>query len=174
VVGLEGDIAWANDTSTAAGIPGCTIECFPLTPGPGADVSSVKMGWDASIRARLGYLIAPDFLIYGTGGVAWQEIVSSGTCQHSATDPQCTFSPGNPFDTQTNRNILTGWTVGGGLEKMIYGNWILRAEYRFSQFGDVNDVLPFAAPGATVGSDFVRYRLSVQTHIATAGLAYKF
>jgi hypothetical protein len=89
-------------------------------------------------------------------------------------DPQCTFSPGSPFDTQTNRNILTGWTVGGGLEKMIYGNWILRAEYRFSQFGHVNDVLPFAAPGATVGSDFVRYRLSVQTHIATVGLAYKF
>jgi hypothetical protein len=33
VVGLEGDVAWANDTSTAAGIPGCTIECFPGAPG---------------------------------------------------------------------------------------------------------------------------------------------
>ncbi len=168
MVGLEGDIAWADNTTTAVGIPGCRIQCFPGAPGPGFDVSSAKMGWDASIRARFGYLITPDILIYSTGGIAWQEIVSSGTCQHSLADPTCTVSPGDPFDTQTNRNIFTGWTIGGGLEKM-YGNWILRAEYRFSQFGDVNDVLSFTAPGAAVGTDFVRYKLSVQTHIATIG-----
>jgi len=146
---------------------------FLERPGPGVDVSSVKMGWDASIRARLGYTITPDSLIYGTGGVAWQEMVSSGTCQHSLTDPQCTVAAGHPFDTQTNRNILTGWTVGGGLEKMC-GNWTLRAEYRFSQFNNANDDFPFLATGVAVGTDFSRYKLSAQTHIATVGLAYKF
>jgi outer membrane immunogenic protein len=172
VVGLEGDVAWSNNTATVAGIPGCTMQCFPGAPGPGVNVSSVKVGWDASLRARLGHMIAPDLLIYGTGGVAWQEIVSSGTCQHSLPNPQCTVAAGNPFDTQTNQNIFTGWTVGGGIEKM-YGNWMLRAEYRFSQFGNANDVLPFSASIA-VGTDFSRYKLSVQTHIATVGLAYKF
>jgi outer membrane immunogenic protein len=173
VVGLEGDLAWSNNTATVAGIPGCTIQCFPGAPGPGVNTSSVKVEWDASLRARLGHMITPDLLIYGTGGVAWQEIVSSGTCQHSLPNPQCTVAAGNPFDTQTNRNIFTGWTVGGGIEKM-YGNWMLRAEYRFSQFGNANDVLPFSAPGIAVGTDFSRYKLSVQTHIATVGLAYKF
>jgi outer membrane immunogenic protein len=173
VVGVEGDLAFSSDDATVAGIPGCTIQCFPGAPGPGVDVSLVKMGWDASIRARLGYTITPDSLIYGTGGVAWQEMVSSGTCQHSLTDPQCTVAAGNPFDTQTNRNILTGWTVGGGLEKMC-GNWTLRAEYRFSQFNNANDDFPFLATGVAVGTDFSRYKLSVQTHIATVGLAYKF
>jgi outer membrane immunogenic protein len=54
--GKWGDTTWttASDDATAAGIPGCTIQCFPGAPGPGVDVSSVKMGWDASIRARLG------------------------------------------------------------------------------------------------------------------------
>ncbi len=66
VFGLEGDIAWANNSATSAGVPGCSIQCIPGAPGPGVDVSSVKMGWDASIRARLGYTIAPDLLIYGT------------------------------------------------------------------------------------------------------------
>ena len=32
----------------------------------------------------------------------------------------------------------------------------------------------FSAPGISVGTDFSRYKLSVQTHIATVGLAYKF
>jgi outer membrane immunogenic protein len=131
------------------------------------------MRWDASVRARVGYLIIPDLLIYGTSGIAWQEIRSSGTCQHSLADPLCTVAAGNPFDIQSNRDTLTGWTIGGGLEKM-YGSWMLRAEYRFAQFGHANDLLPFSAPGVTVGQDFVRYRLSTQSHIATVGLAYKF
>ena len=76
-------------------------------------------------------------------------------------------------ETQTNKKTLTGWTVGGGLEKM-YGNWILRGEYRYSQFGDLDGVLPFGAPGVTPGSDTLRYKLSVQTHIGMVGLAYKF
>jgi len=173
VLGVEGDLAWANNTATVAGIPGCTIQCFPGAPGPGVDVSSLKMGWDASIRARLGYTITPDLLIYGTGGIAWQEIVSSGTCKHSLADPQCTVAAGNPFDTQSNRNVAIGWTVGGGLEK-VYGNWMVRAEYQFSQFNNTNDVFPFSAPGVTAGTDFSRYKLLVQTHIATVGLAYKF
>jgi len=173
VVGLEADLAWADNAVTVAGLPGCSILCFPGAPGPGVDTSSVKMGWDAGARARLGYLVAPDLLIYGTGGVAWQKIETSGTCQHSTADPQCTVAPGNPFDTQTNSKTLTGWTIGGGLERM-YRSWILRGEYRFSQFGNSNGVFPFGAPGVPPGSDISRYSLSVQTHIATVGLAYKF
>lgn len=172
VLGLEADFAWADKTKTATGIPGCTISCAGF-PGPYVDASAVKMDWDASVRARLGYLVTPDLLIYGTGGVAWQKIEASGTCQHSSPDPQCTVSPGDPFETQTNKKTLTGWTVGGGLEKM-YGNWILRGEYRYSQFGDLDGVLPFGAPGVTPGSDTLRYKLSVQTHIGMIGLAYKF
>jgi outer membrane immunogenic protein len=172
VVGLEADLAGADNTAATAGIPGCAILCAPGFPGPGVDVSSVKMGWDASVRARLGYLMIPDLLIYGTGGVAWQNVQTSGTCQHILADPQCTHSAGSPFETQTNSNTLTGWTIGGGLEKA-YGNWLVRAEYRYSKFGNFNGVFPFAAPGAPPGSDTSRYNLSVNTNIVTVGLAYK-
>jgi outer membrane immunogenic protein len=174
VVGLEGSGAWANNTARAAGIPGCAILCFPGAPGPGVDVASVKMGWDASVRARLGYLVTAGLLFYGTGGVAWQAIQASGFCQHSAGDPQCTFAVGSPFDTQTNSEVLTGWSVGGGVEARIYGGWLLRGEYRYSNFGTFNGVLPFNSPPTPLGTDYVRYNLSVNTQIATVGLAYKF
>jgi outer membrane immunogenic protein len=173
VVGLEGSGAWTNNTASAAGIPGCSISCAG-TPGPGLDVSSVKMGWDASVRARVGYLVTPSLLFYGTGGVAWQAIQTTGLCQHSSADPVCSSAIGNPIDIQTNSKVLTGWTVGGGVDAKIYGNWLLRGEYRYSSFGTFNGVLPFNSSGAAPGADFVRYNLSVKTQVATVGLAYKF
>lgn len=174
VVGLEASGAWTNSTASAAGIPGCSILCFPFAPGPGVDVASVRIGWDASARVRLGYLVTPGVLFYGTGGVAWQEVQASGFCQHSAGDPVCSVAAGTPFDTETNSKVLTGWTIGGGIEARIYGNWLLRGEYRYSNFGSFNGVLPFNSSGAPPGTDFIRYNLAVNTHIATVGLAYKF
>jgi hypothetical protein len=83
--------------ATAAGLPGCSIECFTGFPGPGVDVSSVRMGWDASARTRLGYWVTPELLLYGTGGVAWQDVRTSGTCQPSVPDRFCLVLPGNRF-----------------------------------------------------------------------------
>lgn len=173
VWGIEADFAWADATATAAGIPGCAIECFPGAPGPGVDTASVQMRWDASARGQLGFLLTPGLLLYGTGGVAWQDVETSGTCLHSLPDPACTSAPGNPFDTRTNSKTLTGGTVGGGLET-IYGNWLLRAEYRYAWFGKLDGVFDFQAAGVPAGADTSRYNLSVDTHVATVGLAYKF
>jgi outer membrane immunogenic protein len=167
VLGAEADLAWANDTVTAAGIPGCSILCIPGFPGPVFDTSSVRMGWDASVRVRFGYLLTSDLLLYGTSGIAWQNIKTSATCQLSVADPFCLVATGNPFSTQTNSKTLTGWTLGAGIEKM-WGNWLLRAEYRYSQFSPLDGSITFAD-----GSN-VRYNLSVNTQMVTLGLVYKF
>jgi outer membrane immunogenic protein len=174
VGGVEGDIAWADRTTTAAGLPGCSIQCFPATPGPGNDLSSVRAGWDASARARLGFLVTPQVLLYGTGGVAWQFLQASGTCQHSGPDPFCAELPGNPFVTVTNSTVRTGWTAGAGIEANIYGNWLLRAEYRFADFGTWNNTFNFTLPSEAPGTDTLQFRLKDTEQIATVGLAYKF
>jgi outer membrane immunogenic protein len=176
VFGIEGDIAYANATTSSAGIPGCAISCFPGAFGPGVDTTSVKIAWDASLRARLGVLASPGVLFYGTGGVALQRVQTSGTCQHSLADPACTRAPGDPFDTQTNAKILTGWTIGGGIEAKVYGSWLLRAEYRYARFDRLHGLLPFGVPTplAPLGTDFQRYDLSVDTHVAALGIAYQF
>jgi outer membrane immunogenic protein len=178
VYGIEADIAWTDVTSTQAGFPGLL-----LFPGPGADLTSVRMRWDASVRGRLGFLVAPEFLLYATGGVAWQNIETAGTCQNSVSDPLCVFSgPGAaPFLSQTNGVTRVGWTIGGGLEWKVYGSWLMRGEYRYSDFGTQSDVffpgqptLFFGAPARFPGVDTYRDTLRLRTSIATFGVAYKF
>lgn len=170
VAGVEADWADARKTTTAAGIPGCSVLCLG-NPGPNADLSSVTMGWDASARARLGYLLMPDLLLYGTGGVAWQKIESSATCQFSGPDPLCAGLPGTPFVTATNSTVRTGWTLGAGMESRIAPNWLVRAEYRYAGFGTWNAQSTLNG-GAAVTN--LGYQLKISTQVATLGIAYKF
>jgi outer membrane immunogenic protein len=182
VTGVEFDAAWADQTETTPGLPGCALpvasSCAPAgahaSPGPGVDSSSVDMGWDASARVRLGYLVIPQVLLYGTGGVAWQQLEVSGTCQHSSTDPDCDHVLGNTLVTLTNSTVRTGWTVGGGVEANITGNWLVRGEYRYADFGSWNNVMNFTVAGEPPGEDTARFHLKAITQIATVGLAYKF
>ena len=75
--------------------------------------------------------------------------------------------------TQVDRYTLTGWTIGGGIEQK-FGSWLLRGEYRYSDYGSVDGVLFAGQPVIDPGADAVHYSVSVRTHTATLGLAYKF
>ncbi|MGA3011724.1 MAG: outer membrane beta-barrel protein [Terracidiphilus sp.] len=173
VSGIEVDWADANKTTTKAGIPGCSILCLG-DPGPVADTSSVRMGWDSSARARLGYLLTPRLLTYGTGGIAWQKIKSTATCQFSGPDPLCNGVPEAPFATASSSAARIGWTIGVGAESRFAKNWILRGEYRYAGFGTGN-VQSNLTDGT--GDGFVTnlsYQDKVNTQSATLGIAYRF
>jgi outer membrane immunogenic protein len=167
VIGADINFAWANNINTTSGVPGCTVACFGGLPGPANDLSSVRMKWDGSIASRLGYLLNKDTLMYGIGGIAFQGIKTSATCQRSDPDPLCLSAPGNPYLTESHSSIMVGYTVGGGLEEK-FGNWVMRAEYRYSGFGDLNTTSTFS------DSTIISYTVPVNTHIAFMGLAYKF
>jgi outer membrane immunogenic protein len=170
VAGAEFDWADAHKTNMQAGIPGCSILCLGA-PGPVADSSSVTLGWDASARARLGYLVMPNVLLYGTGGIAWQRISSSATCQFSGPDPLCPGIAGTPFATATVSTTRTGWTLGAGIESRIAERWILRGEYRYAGFGTWNVQSNLTNDGLTTN---LGYQLKISTQIATLGIAYQF
>jgi len=160
LVGLEADLAWADDTKTTPGIPGCTIGCIPGFVATTVDSSSFRLLWDASIRGRVGFIPLPDVLIYATGGLAAQAVEANLAC--TVTGPWCVTTR-----NQTLGETLTGWTVGGGLEYK-WGNWVLRGEYRYSEFQNFQPTFF----GNT--TDDVYADIKVRTHIATAGIAYLF
>jgi len=178
IVGIEGDYGYSHTTFTHSGLPGCTIGClggFVFPPGgtAGGDQASVSPGWDASLRARLGYLVTPTLLVYGTGGIAWQGIEATGSCGPYVTSFYCIGPPQPDPSSVTKSAILTGWTVGAGAEWRFSPHWTLRGEYRFSDFNTWNSVFAFGAtPGG--GDNTYRFQLKVQTQIGTLGLAYLF
>jgi opacity protein-like surface antigen len=167
VAGFYGDVGFGDSRMTRGGIPGAfgnsDVLGFGGTESETADSSSMKLGWDGTVRARLGMLIAPAVLFYGTAGVAFQQVSATASCDGSANSV-CVFGA----KSQTFSSTLTGWTVGGGIEGVISGNWLGRVEGRYADFGHYNNTF-FAGTG-----DDVVTSIHVQTYTALAGITYKF
>lgn len=173
VFGPEVDFGWSDASQTKQFLPGCGTGCggFFVTPGPN-DTAGVALKWDADITGRAGYLVAPDLLAYGKGGLALQQARATGACVSPTDNSQYCFSPGTQVPIAHELTLL-GFTVGGGLETRLGANWLLRGEYRFSYFPAVDDTLAFAPSTGGLNNTY-RYRLSAWTHIVSLGLAYKF
>jgi opacity protein-like surface antigen len=69
VAGIEGD--WTG--MRAGGVTNQPWNAGGVIPGSLTSMSS-EVEWAVSLRGRLGYLIWPNLLIYGTGGGAWGKI----------------------------------------------------------------------------------------------------
>jgi outer membrane immunogenic protein len=158
LVGLEADIAWGNNNKSVSPFPG-TPAAGGILAGPN-DIDTVKLGWDGSVRGRVGYLVNPTWLVYGTGGVAFQEIKTTSSCLPGGL---CAIAVSG-----TSSTVKAGWTAGGGIETALPNHWLARVEYRYADFGHVSNDLP---PAAFAG---IHSEIRVKTQTALAGLAYKF
>jgi len=171
VVGLEVDWSWAKQTTALNPV------LYPSSGFVGAPLSSFAVGtkWDASARARVGYLVDPAVLLYATGGPAWLSLEQTSSCG-SPSCPAGGLAPAAIVDSATR----LGWTIGGGIEAVLWSNWVARAEYRYADFGHVSftdtRTCPPGGPGCGPLGDtrVVSTDLHPTTHTATFGLAYKF
>jgi outer membrane immunogenic protein len=77
-----------------------------------------KSSFDGSLRARLGYAVSPDILIYGTAGGAGQSL--------KVTDD---------LTGDSDRNAMWGWTAGAGTDIKLTDNVFGRVEYRYTDYG---------------------------------------
>jgi outer membrane immunogenic protein len=101
--------------------------------GPQNSVSTRLFDYE-TVRGRLGYAVGR-LMVFGTGGVAFGDLEIS-----------------NPSGT-SQRQILTGWTAGGGAEWVWNNNVTLRGEVAHTDFGSANfENLPQASKdvGATL------------------------
>jgi outer membrane immunogenic protein len=156
VVGFEGDFGWADAGRSVAGIPGTFVGAASV-----ADSASFDLKWDASLRARLGVLVAPAWMLYGTGGVAWQRYEFGASC--TVAGGYCVTARSESADA-----TRAGWTLGAGVETLLPGNWMARAEYRYADFRHSGTAF-FAGTG-----DDVFVNVDVTTHTLLFGVAYKF
>lgn len=131
LAGIEADIGYANGNKTRAGIPG-TIGSIVSPAGSLNDSVNVKEDWDGSVRGRFGYYAGPNTTLYMTTGLAWQHLQATITC--GGGTGICGSAGLTPFSA-SNSSTLLGWTLGAGAETQLWGPWLARAEYRYSDYG---------------------------------------
>ena len=117
-----------------------------------------------SARARLGYLVAPSILLYGTGGLAWTQLEQSVAS---------TF--GGTTTTTSTPSWKSGWTAGAGAQARLWNsNWIARVEYLHYDFGDSGASFNgFTDTGVItfIGANMTSHH--VTTDVVRAGVDYK-
>ncbi|QFI77421.1 porin family protein [Bradyrhizobium betae] len=163
IAGVEGSFGWGNNKRTTQGLPGAPTRFSSVL-----DTAYINADWDASIRGRLGVLIAPAWLLYGTAGVAWQNIGFGSNCVGAFVVNACAFS-----HSEANSITRTGWTVGGGLENMLSAHWIVRLEYSYADFGTFTHTFFPAAVGPGFDDRWTA-DIKNRTHTATVGMSYRF
>jgi outer membrane immunogenic protein len=189
VWGLEGDIQGTGErgsrdiscatgvctpstiTTTTRTVPGFfaaappTITTTTITPGLAIPATlTQKIDWFGTVRARGGVLVTPRILFYATGGLAYGQVNSSETISGSA------------FSASDTR---VGYTVGGGIEGAIGGNWTAKLEYLFVDLGRTSGsfatTIPASGGGAvTSGALASNYSSHVTDNVLRFGVNYNF
>jgi outer membrane immunogenic protein len=164
VAGVEADVDFGSQTTNLNGVtftPGVT----PLSLALQGDNFALRTGWDGSARARLGFLVTPSTLVYATGGAAWQRYDITSTCAELVVAGGCIF--GSPA-VITIGDTRLGYTIGGGIETQVVGNWFARGEYRYADFGTGSYQLARTPPVVVDNFD-----IRLRTHTALLGFSYK-
>jgi outer membrane immunogenic protein len=160
VFGLEGSVDGTSLSNTASlFFPDGTT----LSANSNADIQG-------SIRGRAG--IAWDrALIYATGGVAFGGFNTNVTLANPGTT-----NGGNPFFASGNVSTTrVGWTVGGGIDYAVTNNWSIFAEYRYTNWGSLNDgSLSGIGTGALAGTAFFNGNRTINQNQVQVGFSYKF
>ncbi len=113
----------------------------------GASQYTAGVDWLGTVRGRLGWLVMPTLLVYGTGGFAYGGVHASATHALGATEAGANVANAQPFSYSiavptfggvgNYSGTRTGWTAGGGFEWMIAPNWSVKAEALYYDLGSV-------------------------------------
>lgn len=129
--GTTEDTTNANSIDTdgflAGGFAGFNYQAGNIVAGAEADIGynwadgtnaglTSESGVEGSLRARLGYVIAPDVMIYATAGGAGKKLEVSDFAG-------------------SDSNTMIGWTAGAGAEMQLTEQVFGRVEYRYTDFG---------------------------------------
>jgi outer membrane immunogenic protein len=94
--------------------------------------ASKRVYWFGTARLRAGYLIAPSWLLYATGGVAYGKTATSLSTADLTSG--CIVNA-TICGSGTASGIHAGWTAGGGVETKLSQHWTFKAEYLFVDLG---------------------------------------
>ncbi|PIT70814.1 outer membrane protein [Bartonella tribocorum] len=179
VLGVETDAVWAGREETKAmkeitlGAPEVTALNDKFTAAKVElkesfengdkvhDSYTYKEKWSGATRVRIGFAAVDRVMPYVAGGIAYAQVQGIQSVSGTRTDNNnktTVLAGGNLYDST---KTMVGFTVGGGVDFAMTDNVLLRAEYRYSDYGKkkfMNDVHEF----------------NYKTNDFRVGVAYKF
>lgn len=133
-----------DDTSfTIGGTAGYNIQCNNIVLGIAGDLGYLglesktkwtdpnetllksSIDWFGTVRGILGAAVTRDTMLYVTGGLAFADV------SHDLSLPNAPF---NGFH-QKDSGWATGYVIGGGINFLRHGNWMINAEALFVDLG---------------------------------------
>jgi outer membrane immunogenic protein len=186
VAGFEADIqglTGAHKRSSSSVVP----LAFPDVDG-GANVVSFAtnstttrgLSYLGTLRARMGVLVVPSFLLYATGGLAY-----GGAKSDTTIDQSITGTPRPPPPTLTSGSfskLRVGYAVGAGGEWMLSSNWSAKLEYLYYDLGSAtyatgglaNDLHPTTLPGDGIAAVATSSQVRFNGNIVRVSVNYHF
>lgn len=149
VLGVEADIQASGQKDTDH----CLLQC--LVAVPNLTTIEQKLSWFGTARARIGYVGVNGVMGYYTGGFAFGDVETTVSDSFPANS--------NFFKLSDTR---TGWTLGGGVEAALGGNWTGKLEYLYVDLGEINGSYSLGGFTRTISQD-------VRNNIFRAGLNYR-
>lgn len=145
VLGVEGDVDWANVDST-----GRTTAQVGAPPAPASVANTASVNWMGTLRARAGFAV-DRALIFATAGYAGASL--------DLKYADLTNAVGGKDSSWRN-----GWTVGGGIEYAFTRNLSAKTEYLYTSFGSQNvfTATPYVSRG------------ELSMSLVRAGVNYRF
>jgi outer membrane immunogenic protein len=119
ILGIDSDFSWTDIKAS---------QTF-TSPAPMTTTGSQKLEWLSTTRGRVGYLIQPNLMIFGSGGVAdgkTQVTVSNFSGLPCTVPTACAGVSAN--------KTRWGWAAGAGIEYAT-GPWLWRLEYLHYDLG---------------------------------------
>ena len=140
VIGAEADASYPSfQNIQGISIGGISALASPL----GHETYSETVLMSGTVRGRLGYA-AGNWLVYGTGGIAWTYNQLSLNQLASGTGEEMKL-------------WRLGWTAGAGVETPFAPHWTARLEYLYTGYGASSVTFPVA--GQRFDSDFSEHEV---------------
>jgi outer membrane immunogenic protein len=130
VLGVEADIQASSEQASTSlvGTGTISIPGVALLTSTGTLGITQKLDWFGTVRGRLGVTVGPNWLLYGTGGLAYGGVDTDTTLTVGV------LSAINNFNT-----TRAGWTAGGGIEGWFGQNWSAKLEYLYIDLGSFSN-----------------------------------
>jgi outer membrane immunogenic protein len=123
-----------------------------------------------TVRGRLGYLVTPTLLLYGTGGVAY------GGLNGNVNVLQTSNTGYVGLGSVAFSGARVGWVAGGGVEWLFLPDWSAKLEYLYFDLGSLTQSGFVAGNVAPVNTTFAATQASTRFdgQVVRAGANYHF